>query len=785
MSVEDCLGALRGKGKPQFRHVPALRRQDPLISSGAEIDSLCFQIRQRPRPNFGELRISNALLSVAERVPCVYFSLEPCTSLCASLTSKVGEIEDRLPNLGADLSVDEFFRPGGLLSESLDTWEDRPGQHEMATGVADAIRERRNLIVEAGTGTGKTLAYLVPLVLTGQRAVVSTGTKNLQEQLIQKDVPFLEEVLDHELRVAVMKGRNNFLCLQKLADQGAKPTLKGLEEVSEFSLIRSWAERTETGDRAELPELRDDSKLWPRLDARREACTGRRCELFERCFVTKMHQRARQADLIVVNHHLFFADLSLRRDDFGSIIPNYQGVVFDEAHEIEGVVGQFFGVRLSSFQFGELASDIRKAAKAGGFGSSRLNRRLKGLRDHAKEFFALFDEFESRQRFADRATFRKKHSDEYYALLKAIEGLHSHLTQVRGRSEETDPLKGRAQLLGLTLRTLLADVDRNVEEQAYEYPVLGLLVEDKRGDFVYWVEKRRRGVFLQATPIEVNSILNEALFDNQGSVILASATLAVDGRFDFIRGRLGLGSANELVVPGHFDYRRQALLYIPRYMPDPRAPDFIRRAVQEIQQLLRFSRGRAFVLCTSYQQMRRLHKEVSFAIEYRCLIQGQGPNAVVLDEFRKTPNCVLFATYSFWQGVDVPGEQLSCVIVDKLPFAVPSDPVVEARINRIRRQGGNPFWEFQIPAAALTLKQGFGRLIRRATDRGVLALLDNRIATKGYGKIFLNSLPNYARTSSLQDVAAFLGAKEDGGSSRKFRRAARRPRRPRRAGRYR
>lgn len=689
-----------------------------------------------------------------------------------------------MPNPSADLSVDKFFLPGGLLSESLDTWEDRPGQYEMATGVAEAIHERRNLIVEAGTGTGKTLAYLVPLVLTGKRAVVSTGTKNLQEQLIQKDVPFLEEVLDHKLRVAVMKGRNNFLCLQKLADLEGKPTLQGLEEVSEFSLIRKWADRTQTGDRAELPELRGDSKLWPRLDARREACTGRRCALFDQCFLTKMHQRARQADLIVVNHHLFFADLSLRKDDFGSIIPNYQGVVFDEAHEIEGVVGQFFGVRLSSFQFNELARDIRSAAKQGGFGSTRLNRGLKAFQNCSKEFFALFDEFESRQKFSERAAFRKNHFEQYQALLKAIEGLHSHLSLVKGRSEETDPLKNRARLLGLTLRTLLADVDEAVADQAYEYPVLGLLIEDNRGNFVYWVEKRRKNVFLQATPIEVNSILHETLFENQGSVILASATLAVDGSFGYIRGRLGLGSANELVVPGHFDYRRQALLYVPRYMPDPRSPDFIQRAVREIKQLLRLSRGRAFVLCTSYQQMRRLHKQVSMDIDYRCLIQGQGPNAVVLDEFRKTPNCVLFATYSFWQGVDVPGEQLSCVIVDKLPFAVPSDPVVEARIKRIRREGGNPFWDFQIPAAALTLKQGFGRLIRRATDRGVLALLDNRIATKGYGKIFFNSLPKYARTSRIQDVAEFFGANGDGGDSRRFRRATRRPPRRRRAGRY-
>ena len=681
----------------------------------------------------------------------------------------------------AELSVEEFFRPGGHLSKSLPSWEDRPGQYEMATGVAAALEERRHLIVEAGTGTGKTLAYLVPLILAGKRVVVSTGTKNLQEQLVRKDVPFLESVVGHKLRVAVMKGRSNFLCLQKLADQQSKPALQGLSEVTDFSLIRDWARHTSTGDRSELPELREDSKLWPKLDARREACTGRRCALFDECFVTKMHQRARDADLIVVNHYLFFADLALRRDDFGSVIPNYQAVVFDEAHEVERVVGQFFGVRLSNYQLEELARDTQFAAKRGGFGSKDLNRGLKGFRACSRDFFDLFEGAQSRETFSERTVFRKRHPEQYEALLRSITGLESHLHLIKNRSEQTDPLKNRARMLRLTLRVLLADVDETVAEEAYEHPVLSLVLEDNRENFVYWLEKRGKGVFLHATPIQVDSILHESLFDGGGSIVLASATLAVDESFEYIRGRLGLSASNELMVPGHFDFRRQALLYIPRNMPDPRSADFSRRAVEEILRLLRLSRGRAFVLCTSYQHMRRLHKQVSFAIEYPCLVQGQGPNAVVLDEFRNTKHCVLFATYSFWQGVDVPGEQLSCVIVDKLPFAVPSDPVVRARIDQIRRHGGNPFWEYQIPSAALALKQGFGRLIRRTTDRGVLALLDNRIITKGYGRIFLNSLPDYATTNNLEDVEAFFGFGRDAGAARGFKRATRRQPRRRRA----
>ncbi len=682
----------------------------------------------------------------------------------------------------AELSVEEFFRPGGRLSESLPEWEDRSGQYEMAVEVAAALEQRRHLVVEAGTGTGKTLAYLVPLILAGKRAVVSTGTKNLQEQLIRKDVPFLEGVLGHELRVAVMKGRRNFLCRQKLVDMQGQPSLHGLTQLSDFGRVSEWAEETATGDRSELPELRGDSKLWPRLDARRETCSGRRCGFFDDCFVTKMHQRAREADLIVVNHHLFFADLALRRDDFGSIIPNYQGVVFDEAHEIESVVGQFFGVRLSNHQVDELARDTQAAAKRGGFGSEQLVRTLNGLRAAAKAFFGLFAGVSSRETFSERVQFRRREAEKYQALLQSIEGLESHLHLIKTSSEDTGPLKSRARTLRLVLRVLLADVDEAVAREAYEHPVLSLLLEDNRGNFVYWLEKRGKGVYLQATPIQVDSILHETLFDGGGSVVLASATLAVDGSFEYVRGRLGLSASNELLTPGHFDYRRQALLYMPRNMPDPRSPDFSRRAGEEILQLLRVSKGRAFVLCTSYQQMRRLHKRVSFAIEHPCLIQGQGPNEVVLDKFRNTKNCVLFATYSFWQGVDVPGEQLSCVIVDKLPFAVPSDPVVMARIDQIRRDGGNPFREYQIPSAALALKQGFGRLIRRKTDRGVLALLDNRIVRKGYGKVFLNSLPDYAATRSLEDVEAFFDGRHYGGSGRPLKRATRQqPRRRREA----
>ena len=656
-------------------------------------------------------------------------------------------------------SVDGYFGPGGVLAASMPGWEDRVGQLDMASEIEAAIEEKRNLIVEAGTGTGKTLAYLVPLVLAGRRAVISTGTKNLQEQLVRKDVPFLEGALGHPLQVAVMKGRNNFVCIEKLKEQERRPSLSGLKETTEFALIRDWAGKTETGDRSDLEGLAADSKLWQRLDARREACTGRKCEHFFQCFVTKMHQRAREADIVVVNHHLFFADLAMRDDDddFGPIIPPYDTVVFDEAHEIESVAGQFFGQVLSSNQFEDLARQTLAAAKQGDFASPGLDKAVKFLRASAKEFFGLFADFEPRQVFTERATFRLQHANEYGGLQAALKGLNSTLSLVKDRGEETQLLRSRSNEIGALLSVLLDEVNDRVLSKADGNSALVEVADDHAQKYVHWVDKRGNGVYLHATPIELGPILDERLFRQPSSAVLASATLAVEESFDYIRGRLGLHAANESVIPGHFDFRRQALLYLPPAMPDPRDREFPERAATEIGKVLDITRGRAFVLFTSYRQMREVHRIVSKKLGFPCLLQGQGSNAEILDRFRETRNCVLFATASFWQGVDVPGEQLSCVIIDKLPFAVPSDPIVRARTDRIQAHGGNPFREYHVPQATLALKQGFGRLIRSASDRGVLVMLDNRIVTKSYGKIFLNSLPDYARTSDLGDVARFFG----------------------------
>jgi len=632
-------------------------------------------------------------------------------------------------------SVRQFFRRNGILSQWHSNYEYRQGQLEMAEAVAAAIKEKRHLIVEAGTGTGKTLAYLIPAILSGKRIVISTGTKNLQEQIYNKDVPFLQKHFSAPLRICYMKGRNNYACRQKIYDAEKEPVLAGLEEIADYQIIRDWERTTETGDRAEIARLPEASAAWSKLDARRELCAGQKCDQFERCFLTKMQQRAWASDIIIVNHHLFFADLAVKDSDFGGIIPEYTAVVFDEAHEIEEVAGQYFGKSISNHQVADLCRDTLALARRKEFASAELERVLDQVQGLSEDFFQLFGNGEGRRGFDQQDAFLEQHDAQYLEMLRGLELIGAHLQLVRQAPEEIIPLFNRSAELADRLRFWMESSDRS---------------------YVYWIEQRGRGCYLQATPVEVSGLLEEKLFETVDTAVLTSATLAVSGRFDYVSGRLGLRNPRTLVVEGAFDYARQALLYLPRNLPDPRNGAFTRKAADEISQLIRMTRGRAFVLFTSYSQMRAVHDLVSFEVDYPTLLQGTAPRSVLLDEFRSTPHAVLFATASFWQGVDVPGEQLSCVIIDKLPFAVPSDPVVAARITAIRQDGGNPFFEYQVPQAALSLKQGFGRLIRSRSDRGVLALLDPRIAKQRYGRVFLESLPPYRLTSELEDVERFF-----------------------------
>jgi len=631
------------------------------------------------------------------------------------------------------------FGPKGWLATRHPHYEYRPGQLKMAQAVEAAFRERRHLLVEAGTGTGKTLAYLIPAIASGQRVVISTGTKNLQDQLYTKDIPFLAQHLEQPLRVCYMKGRANYLCRQKVYDFENRPILRGLEEVEEFAAIREWERQTETGDRSELAVLSEASELWAKVDARRETCTGQKCPQFDRCFLTIMHRRALESDLIIVNHHLFFADLALRDHDYASVLPPYAAVIFDEAHEVEEIAGNYFGRSMSNYRFEELCRDAEAMLRRQNRATAGLLRALKHLLDHTYRFCSVFPDPEGRFGFDNREQFLEENFDEYSALQNALLRLEGELNILAEKPEEVHALLRR-----------LGEIRDD----------LTFLMESRERTFVYWYERRGRGLFLQATPIDVSQILAERLFDQVDTIILTSATLAVGGNFQYIRARLGIRSVREEVLEPHFDYPNQALLYIPSSLPDPNDAEFPAAATEEIVRLLELSQGRAFVLFTSYQQMRQIFERVKKKVRYPLLLQGTAPKRALLERFQnpEMAGAVLFATSSFWQGVDVPGAQLSCVIIDRLPFAVPSDPVVRARVENIREAGGNPFYEYQVPDAVITLKQGLGRLIRSNSDRGVLVVLDTRIAQRQYGRMFLESLPPYRTTRSLADVEQFFAA---------------------------
>ena len=648
------------------------------------------------------------------------------------------------------------FAPGGALALAMPDFEPRSGQADMAAAVARVFEDGGVLLAEAGTGTGKTLAYLVPAILSRERVLISTGTKNLQEQIYFKDIPALREALGIPFTATYMKGRANYLCVHKL-DQLTDGIGPAVNDVF-LPIIREWSTRTETGDRAELQDLPEDLAFWHDVSATADTCLGTECPRYDDCHVTRMRQRAAASDVVIVNHHLLCADAAVRQNAFGEVIPAFTRVILDEAHQLEDVATQYFGFNVSTYRVEELARDVERLMAKGGIedraAKDDLAKGTERLRDHGQAFFAELA-------FAHRGQGRVKNEERVRATAESLGQTYNSAVNLTGA---LDIVEGT---LALLRKPRAEDDEEETSKSGEDAATLarraGQLRDDLRfllrgGDdaYVYFVEFRGRGTFLRASPIDVSTIVRDLLLDRMHTTVLTSATLTVDGKFDYLRERLGIGQAEEIRLASEFDFRRQAILYLPPKMPDPRSENFAVAASREVIEILKRTHGRAFVLFTSYATMRAVQAMAEMALNYPIFAQGTAPRSQLLNQFRATQNAVLFATSSFWQGVDVVGEALSCVIVDKIPFASPGDPITAARIEQIKARGGDAFSEYQVPLAILALQQGLGRLIRHRRDRGVLAVLDPRLRTMGYGRRFVASLPPAPVVHDLDSIETFF-----------------------------
>jgi ATP-dependent DNA helicase DinG len=625
--------------------------------------------------------------------------------------------------------------PGGPLARAIEGYEHRPEQLAMAELVERTLEAEGVALVEAGTGTGKTLAYLVPAILSGKRVVISTGTKTLQDQIMQRDLPLLESHLGVAVSSAAMKGLSNYLCLRRYEEFMHSAEADLPQHARHVPLLRLLRAESLRGERNELA-LPEDAPIWAEVQSGTDTRIGQRCRYFEACFVTRMRRRAEQASIVVVNHHLFFADLALRGPHGAAAIPDYDAVIFDEAHQIEDVITDFFGVRVSSTRLERLIRDGERAFRPGP-GRETAAQLGRSVLACASELFSSLPRAQGAE--AGRRPLPAELSSgplraQLLRLDAALEALYQHQKQLAHESEA------------------VAQGARRTHRQRDE---LALILDGARGN-VLWMEARGARATLGASPVEVGSILRERLFEEQKAVVLTSATLSAGGDFGFAKQRLGIDfEVDELSLPSPFDYARQAALYLPRHLPEPRDPDYAEQAAREILALVALTGGGAFVLCTALRMMQRLHAACAPRLGRAALLQGMAPKAELLETFKARGDAVLFASASFWEGIDVPGAALRLVIIDKLPFDVPSDPLVAARCERLQARGEAPFMDYLVPSAALSLKQGFGRLIRSAQDRGIVALLDRRVTTKGYGRVLLRSLPPAARCYSLAEVQAF------------------------------
>ena len=611
----------------------------------------------------------------------------------------------------------------------------------MALLIEDSIRQKMPALIEAGTGTGKTFGYLVPVILSGKKSIISTGTKNLQEQIYFKDIPLLNKATHLNIDAVMMKGRENYLCLHRYHQYISQSSLLETSQTKKIGKLKEWLKTTDFADRGEISWLSDDDILWTSLSSSSDQCLGSKCLFLDECFLGKLRSRAAKAKIIIVNHHLFFADMKVKRGGFGEIIPRFQVAVFDEAHTIEEIATSYFGESLSTRQITDLIGELKKEIrKMQGEDRGRMERGVNTIQAGIELLKGALKGHEEKGRL-DQETLSNLGQGPAREIGRGLKLVYKDSNLTRLKNTRIQPLLDRAR-----------EIDTLLEE----------ILKQRGSNWLNWYERRKRSLVLHSSPLDISESMNELLYDKVQTAIFTSATLSTNGTFDYIRSRLGLPEeAFQEICDSHFDFETQTILYIPKSLPPPNSPDFGTQAAKEILKILKRTEGRALVLFTSYHNLNVAYQIVKDRIPFTIYRQGHAPRSVLLDAFRQDVHSVLFATGSFWQGVDVPGEALSCLIIDKLPFDSPGEPIVAARIDAIRNQGHNPFMEYQVPSAIISLKQGLGRLIRKRSDRGILSILDVRIMTSRYGRFFLESLPNIPLSHDLSDIDRFFEGSKD------------------------
>ncbi|HEY1136013.1 MAG TPA: ATP-dependent DNA helicase [Xanthomonadaceae bacterium] len=683
----------------------------------------------------------------------------------------------------------DALREGGALADAIPGFAPRAPQQQLSMAIAETVEDRAVLLAEAGTGTGKTFAYLVPALLSGLKTIVSTGTRALQDQLYHRDLPRVRDALGKGVKTALLKGRANYLCKYRLEKSKGEPRFTSKEQITQFQRIVAWSGRTRLGDLAELDALPEDSPLLPMVTSTTDNCLGSECPFWEECFVVQARQRAQAADVVVVNHHLLLADLALKQEGFGEILPGAQVFVVDEAHQLPELAAQFFGEGLSARPLVELARDAQGEAKSVTGALAVVQAPSRDLEEATRAMRAAMEGLPARG-----TRYRALQETGVFEALSALDDALCAFIDAIAPLREAAPgfdacharaIEQRARLLrwappDFARRHLVGEAgdDASVANAALDLPTtqiastnedvaqdLDTAIDEKKLWDVRWYELSPRGFRFQRTPLDVSGPLRAHREQSRAAWVFTSATLAVSGGFDHLSERLGLDAPRTLIAPSPFDWPKQALCYLPPRMPEPNSRDYTAAVIDVVRPVLEASNGRAFVLFASHRALREAADLLRSDSPWPLFVQGDAPRSVLLQRFRDSGNGVLLGAASFREGVDVAGDALSVVVIDKLPFAAPDDPVFEARLDAIRRDGGNPFRDEQLPQAVIALKQGVGRLIRTETDRGVLVLCDPRLIGKSYGRTFLDSLPPFARTRSLDDVRAFFATPAGAGSA--------------------